>query len=87
MRVRLEQPRDMLVREGTSLLLYPDELIQLSDIGTAIVEFATDSISVKDLASALERRFGSPEDGSAKAATRSVVDQLIERGVLGVVDG
>ncbi|MCI1748741.1 MAG: PqqD family peptide modification chaperone [Acidipropionibacterium sp.] len=76
----------MLVREGTSLLLYPDELIQLSSIGTAIVELTAEAISVKDLASALERRFGRPEGGSTKAATRSVVDQLIERGVLEVVD-
>lgn len=85
MRVRLEPPRDMLVREDAALLLYPDELIRLSDIGAAIVELAADSISVKDLASALQQRFGSPEDGSAKAATRSVVDQLIERGILKTV--
>lgn len=82
MKVRLVRPCDQLVRGDHTLLLYSDELIRLSGLGTAITELANDPISVSTLSARLVERFGKPEGASAKRATQAVVDQLVERGVL-----
>ncbi len=82
MRIRLEPPRDMLVRDDSALLLYPAELIRLSGIGAAIARLAADWITLHDLTAALEEQFGSPEGVSAHEATRTAVTELVGRGVL-----
>lgn len=85
MKVRLVPPCDELIRDSECLLLYPDELIRLSGVGTAITELARGSVSVSAISAELEDRFGKPEATSAKRATQSVVEELIERGVLEIV--
>ncbi|WP_257478990.1 PqqD family peptide modification chaperone [Acidipropionibacterium jensenii] len=74
-----------LVRDDDALLLYPEELIRLSGLGTAIAEIAAAPISVDDLSDELVERFGNPEGSSSKHATQAVIDELVERGVLEIL--
>lgn len=85
MRVRLVPPRDKIIRDGDALLLYPDELIRLSGLGSAITEIANEAISISALSAELVERFGKPEDGGVKRATQAVIDELVERGVLEIL--
>ncbi len=85
MKVKRQPPRDILIGEDSALLLYPDELMKVSGIGTVIVQLSTDPISVTDLAQALEQLFGRPGGVSTLTATRAAVDELVDRGVLQVV--
>lgn len=86
MKVRRSPPRDVLVEDDAALLLYPNELIQLSGLGTAIIGLTEDTISIKDLAAALQNQFGAPEGVSTHAATQAAVTELVDRGVLDVVE-
>jgi|GEM_PF-3621486 len=85
MRVRLIPPRDKLIRDDDALLLYPDELIRLSGLGSAITEIANEAISISTLSAELVERFGNPEGSSSKHATQAVIDELVERGVLEIL--
>lgn len=85
MKVRLLPPCDKLVRDDDALLLYPEELIRLSGLGTAIAEIAAAPISVDDLSDELVERFGNPEGSSSKHATQAAINQLVERGVLEIL--
>lgn len=85
MNVRLLPPRDKLVRDDDALLLYSDELIRLSGLGTAIAELAINPITISNLCAELVQRFGSPDGAIAMHATQTVVNQLVERGVLEIV--
>jgi len=82
MRVRLNPPADILVRDGEALLLYPEEAIRLAGISAEIVRLAAGPISLEQLAQALEARFGSPEEISALDAATAAVQELEDRGVL-----
>jgi chromosome segregation and condensation protein ScpB len=82
MRVRLNPPADILVRDGEALLLYPDEAIRLAGISTEIVRLAAEPIALEDLAEALEAHFGAPENTSILDATAAAAQELGDRGVL-----
>lgn len=85
MKVRLIPPCDTLVGDGDALMLYPDQLIRLSGLGTAIAELANDPISVSTLSSELVERFGRPGGIRARHATQAIVDELVEHGVLEII--
>ncbi|CEH02889.1 Protein of unknown function [Propionibacterium freudenreichii] len=67
MNVRLLPPRDKLVRDDDALLLYSDELIRLSGLGTAIAELAINPITISNLCAELVQRFGSPDGAISHA--------------------
>ncbi|AQP45770.1 PqqD family protein [Tessaracoccus flavus] len=81
-------PIDALEVGGESLvLLPPDRLVRLSPIGTAIFAAAASPCSAETIAALVGEQFGPPEDGDTVAAVRQFCADLVEAGVLGVVDG
>lgn len=84
MRVRTRPYADLLERDGEALVLLRDGagLVRLSSMGVAIVELATNGIDLQALAGALERRFGTPPDGTARDLTVSMVTALRGKGLL-----
>jgi len=84
--VRVE-PVDLLVLDGEGLLLYPERFVRLGPLGTCLVVAADAPRTIGDLADALTDAFGSPPDGTALAATRGAVADLVAQGVLREVEG
>jgi len=84
--VRVE-PVDLLVLDGEGLALYPDQFVRLGPLGTCLVAAAETPRTIDSLADALTDAFGSTPDGTALAATRAAVADLVSQGVLRKVDG
>lgn len=81
------EPLDVLEVDGEALvLLPPDQVVRLSPIATTIFAMTSSATSPKDLAAAVERRFGPPEHGNTAAALRDILDSLVVAGVLQQVD-
>lgn len=82
--IELATPDDMLVHEGESLLLYGHELLRLSPVPTAIAQACRMPVVLDDLAAQLAALFGTPEGQTPQEATRRIVEELRERGVVTV---
>lgn len=86
MTIRLIPPVDQLSRDDGALLLYEGNLLRLSPIAAAVADLARDGIDFEDLVTSLEARFGVPDTGSTTQATRAIVTELIDRGVIHAIE-
>ncbi len=88
MKVRSRPFADRLERNGETLVLLAGGagLVRLSAIGGAIVELALNGADLEALACALESRFGAPAEGSARELAGQMVAELVEQGVLELLD-
>ncbi|MCW5951397.1 MAG: hypothetical protein KIT69_03990 [Propionibacteriaceae bacterium] len=83
LRIHAHRFADTLEREGEALILLSEGgLLRLNPLGASIVEFSINPIRLDDLAAALERRFGAPDDGDLLEFTAQRVRELADQGVL-----
>lgn len=80
---RRNEPLDALVVDGEALLLLePDQVVQLSPIATAVFQMTATEVSRDSLLREVEEQFGSPADGDAEDALQTILDDLVQAGVL-----
>jgi hypothetical protein len=75
---------ELVTHEGAAVLLGGTEsvVMRLSPMGQAIRELASESISLQELVARLHERFGPPPDGDQFLMVRSMVDEMVERGII-----
>jgi hypothetical protein len=75
------EPIDQLVLDGESIVLCENHYVRLGPLGTRIVKIAETPRTINDLTTGLAHAFGVPAQGSAAAATRAAVADLVAQGV------
>ena len=73
---------DRVDRDGEAVVLIGDRAVRLSAVATAVVDACTDWTDVDDLATRLVSRFGPPPGADAARATRAVLAELAEQGLV-----
>lgn len=73
---------DLLTRDGRVLILFDRSLVELGPLGAAIFDYASEPITLDDLAAKLEAEFGPPLEGTTMDAVVSSVTGLVQQGVL-----
>lgn len=73
---------DRLERDGRTLLLLENQVVELSPLALAAYDAASEPVTVAALADALVAAFGAPPDGDPLDAVQRVLDEL---GALGLV--
>lgn len=80
--VRSVEAVDQLPADDGGLVLLPERLVRLSVLGWATFEICATPQTDARIAEELAARFGVPETGDPLEATRLVVDNLIDEGLL-----
>ena len=73
---------DWFVDGDESAVLVGGQVIVLSALATAVVDSTVRRLDVAALTDEVIRRFGAPPDDDPEAATRAVLEELAEAGIL-----
>lgn len=73
---------DRVDRDGEAVVLVGDRAVRLSALATAVVDACPDWTHADDLAARLVTRFGPPPGVDAARATRVVLAELAQEGLL-----
>lgn len=73
---------DWFVDGDESAVLVGGQVIVLSALATAVVDSTVRRLDVAALTDEVVRRFGAPPDDDPEAATRAVLEELVEAGIL-----
>lgn len=82
MRVRAVRVADEVVREGRSVVLLDSQVLEVSEIGTAVRALAPGWTGVEEVAGRLEEEFGAPEGGATLEHTVTLLRELAAAGLV-----
>lgn len=73
---------DRLERDGRTLLLLERQVVELSPLGLAAYDAASEPLTVAELTEVLVGLFGSPPEGDPSEGVQRLVDELVGLGLL-----
>ncbi|MDO5534746.1 MAG: hypothetical protein Q4F65_08855 [Propionibacteriaceae bacterium] len=80
--IRAVTPIDRLDHDGRTLLLLPDQVIELSLLAQTAYDAASEPITLDALTDLLVAEFGAPPEGDPRDGVQAVVDELAQIGLV-----